>query len=184
MQDPEQLAQRILITAIPVAAIPNLIIAGYLMHTDPNNPIMLQMASGNLGSVQSAHPYHQAYMFGWALLTFLMLVISICYINHYEKSGRLNSTSVYRAEEFSEDTKRPGLKKLLIVSATAVVVIINRFGKQNDYSVPFFLATLLPTVWLLFYTADKDIGCYIHRILSTKLNCLRDRRPRRVAPMD
>jgi hypothetical protein len=146
--------------------------------------LLVQMASRNLGSVQSALPHHQAYIFGWDLLTFLMLFISICSISRYEKNGPLNITSAYRAEEFSEDTKRPGLKKLLIVSGTTVVVIMNRFGKQNDYPVPFFLATLLPTVWLLFYTADKDICCYIHRILSTKLDCHRDKRPSRVAPMD
>ena len=82
-----------------------------------------------------------------------------------------NNSAIQAGEAFS-DKKSPSLRKLLLVIVLGlcllIVLIINNVSKriepQNHY--PLYLLTLFPTLVLLFYTLDRDIGQFVLKLCT------------------
>jgi len=176
-EDPEQLAMKIFILALSLAAIPNIIIGIYLSVYGINDVKMMQMASGNFGSFQGIHIYHFIYLTCWTFISVFMLAGAIWYIPYHWKARRQNNPSLQAAEAHIEN-KSLGLKKLLLVFTTGLGFFVTRqalrmmYGESNVQLFPFFVITLMPTVLLFLYTNDNHIRKFAFKIVSSKLSCL------------
>ena len=186
LQEPDQLGWQIFCLAMTLAAVPNIAITILLSAQGISEKKVLQLASGNLEKSQGLHSYYFAYMIFWALLSVLMMLVSICYIPYYVKRSQLNNTSI-QAAEASAKYKSPNQKKMLFVFVLSLGIFIIRqvyvisYGEASIKLFPFYFGTFLPTVVLLVFTINADVCNYFYKVVTTKLT-IKDMRSSRVAP--
>jgi len=188
--EPAQLAHKIFIVSLAVAIVPNMMICVYLAVSGSNDAKFIQVASGNLGSIQSIHSFYTLYVVFWTILSLAMIIISVSYVSYFVKTSQRNNSAI-RAAEKNTGRKSPDLKKFLLGSATSLGFVTARqmyiisWGEHSIHLFPFFLPTIVPSIWLVVYALDEDIGNYFCKVLTKKLSSVKIRiwRSHQVAPL-
>lgn len=170
-QDPDQLGRRIFLLGAVLAVLPNAVIGIHLSLHGMDASKVVQLASK--GSAQSLVPYNFFYVTLWAVLCVIMLLVALTYIPYHLESSRQKIPAI-KAAESDTQRKSTSLKKLLLVFSALlcfhVAVIVHNISdlEETDKLFPLYLSTGMPTMVLVMFVLEVDIGKYICKTVVEK----------------
>jgi hypothetical protein len=140
-------------------------------------PKVVQILTMSADAPESVIPYNFIYVFIWACLCVTMTLVAVFYIPYHLENSRQNSAAI-KAGEVNSNSNRgavANLKKLLVVFSSFfcfhVAIIsynMSSDAEENRKLFPVYISTGMPTLVLLLFTLEADIGRYLVRTVADK----------------
>jgi hypothetical protein len=139
---------------------------------------VVQILTMSAEAPESVIPYNFIYVFIWACLCVTMTLVAVFYIPYHLENSRQNSAAINAGEVNSNNSNRgavANLKKLLLVFSSffcfhVAIISYNMSGdaEENRKLFPVYISTGMPTLVLLLFTLEADIGRYLVRTVADK----------------